>query len=276
MNHVAHRLALLMALAGDHQDVTVGQHGGGRPDRLAAVADFLGVARAGQNLRPDRGRRFAARVVVGDDHRIGQTGGDLAHQRPLGAIAIATGAEHHDQLAAHMRTQRAQHGLQAVGRMGIVHIGFAAARALADALKPPGGADQRFQTRQRLFDTHAGGDAQACGDQCVGRLKGSGQRQAQVVHAAVVAHAQSLAVEQRRARDERQPLARRADAHHRLTGADGGRGEGRIGPGIGVQHRGPAPRQQGVEQAQFGGAIDAHGAVVVEVVLGQVEEARGG
>ena len=45
---------------------------------------------------------------------------------------------------------------------------------------------------------------------------------------------------------------------------------------VGVEDRRVAARQQGVEQAQLGRAIGPHGAVIVEVVLGQVEEAGGG
>ena len=41
-------------------------------------------------------------------------------------------------------------------------------------------------------------------------------------------------------------------------------GEAGIGLGIRIQHRRPPARQQGLEQAQLGGPVDAHGAVVMQ------------
>ena len=58
---VADDLALLVALAGHHQDVAVAQHGRGGADRLAAVADLAArPARAGQHLGADRGGVLAS------------------------------------------------------------------------------------------------------------------------------------------------------------------------------------------------------------------------
>ena len=42
----------------------------------------------------DRERILAARVVGGDDHAVGEARGDRAHQRALGRVAVAAGAEH--------------------------------------------------------------------------------------------------------------------------------------------------------------------------------------
>src|SRR3954469_19503128 len=81
-------LALLVALAGDDDDIAVG----GQADRLldggAPVdLDVQVVARdPGDDLRDDRLRILGARVVAGDDHLVGESRGDLAHQRALAAI----------------------------------------------------------------------------------------------------------------------------------------------------------------------------------------------
>src|SRR3954470_11127091 len=91
-------LALLMALAGDDDDIAVG----GQADRLldgrAPVdLDAQVVARdPGDDLRDDRLRILGARVVAGDDHLVGEPRRDLAHQRALAAITVAAGAEGDD------------------------------------------------------------------------------------------------------------------------------------------------------------------------------------
>ena len=101
MDHAADDLALLVALAGHHQHVAVAQHGrrrrgsprGGRrsPAGPGAPARISARMAAGSSR---------ARIVVGDDGDVGQAGGDRAHQRPLAAVAVAAGAEDHDQPAA--------------------------------------------------------------------------------------------------------------------------------------------------------------------------------
>ena len=71
---------------------------------MAVGAHFDPVLPPGRNaahdLGADRRRLLAARIVVGHQGEVGQPRGDLAHHRPLAAIAIAAAAEHHDQLAA--------------------------------------------------------------------------------------------------------------------------------------------------------------------------------
>ena len=51
-----------------------------------------------ENFLADGGGIFAAGIVVGDDHIVGQRGRDLAHQRALALVAVAAAAEHHMQL----------------------------------------------------------------------------------------------------------------------------------------------------------------------------------
>ena len=89
---------------------------------------------------------------------------------------------------------------------------------------------------------------------------------------------QLLAVRQRARRqqpDRRPGLADRAAAEPRRARDGGERGQRRR-LHVGLRDRGGAGRQQRLEQPQLGGAIGAHGAVVVEVVAGQVGEAGGG
>ena len=94
-------LALLVPLAGDHDHVARLGSGDRLGDRLAAV-DVCARRRGPAPTRislDDRLGVLGARVVGGDDHPVGQPPGDLAHQRPLAAVAVAAAAEHHVQPA---------------------------------------------------------------------------------------------------------------------------------------------------------------------------------
>src|SRR5439155_391462 len=67
MHGGADDLALLVALAGHHQDVALAQHRSRGADRLAAVADLACALRPRQHLGADRGGLLGAGIVVGDD-----------------------------------------------------------------------------------------------------------------------------------------------------------------------------------------------------------------
>ena len=77
---------------------------------------------AAHDLGADRGGLLAARIVVGHQREVGEARGDLAHHRPLAAVAVAAAAEHHDQLALGERPQGRQHRLQRLGLVGVVDI----------------------------------------------------------------------------------------------------------------------------------------------------------
>src|SRR3954451_3437053 len=115
-------LPLLVALAGDDHDVA----GLGDRDRLldrgAAVdLDVDAAPAALQDLGDDRLRVLVARVVGRDDHDVGLVARDLAHERPLRAVAVPAGAEHDDEAPARERARGAQHVVERVGRVGVVH-----------------------------------------------------------------------------------------------------------------------------------------------------------
>src|SRR5262249_30903670 len=64
-------LAGLVSLASHEQDIAALKSGDRLGDRRGPVADLERAGRVRQNLAPDRGRVFAARIVVGDDGAIG-------------------------------------------------------------------------------------------------------------------------------------------------------------------------------------------------------------
>ena len=112
---VADKLPGLMALARDQQRISRLQTSDRDADRLRAVANFPGALRRTENSRSDRRWILAARIVVGNDDAVGMLGRDRAHQGTLAGIAVATGAEHHDELALGVRPQRLQRLASASG-----------------------------------------------------------------------------------------------------------------------------------------------------------------
>ena len=128
-------LALLVTLAGDDEDIAFGQQAGGMGDGFAAVGDLDRSRRGGENGGADGGRVFGARIVISDNGDIREASGDLAHLRPLAAIAVAAAAEHHHQLAAGMGPQGLQHGLESAGLVGVIDVDGRTVRMDGDALE---------------------------------------------------------------------------------------------------------------------------------------------
>src|SRR5947209_10313418 len=86
-------LALLMALARDHHDIPAPGHPDGVRDGLAAICRVLNLAPAArEDLLDDRLGILRARVVRGDDHLVGESAGDPAHDRALAAVTVAAAA----------------------------------------------------------------------------------------------------------------------------------------------------------------------------------------
>ena len=82
-------------------------------DRGRAVRLDLDVAdRAGDDRVDDRLRILAARIVVRDDHDVGELGGDAPHLRPLLAVAVAAAAEDAEHAPGRELARRAQQRLE--------------------------------------------------------------------------------------------------------------------------------------------------------------------
>ena len=71
----------------------------------AALAAVLGAA---GDVVEDRLAVLAARILVGHDDEPGMPGGDPAHHRPLGRVALPGRAEDRDHAAAARRRERAR------------------------------------------------------------------------------------------------------------------------------------------------------------------------
>ena len=90
---------------------------------------------------------FAARIVRRHDDPIGQRRSNLSHLRTLAFVAIATAAEHADQLArrSDRGAQRQQRFFERIGCVRVINDDERLPVA-AEALHPPG---RRRQCRQR-------------------------------------------------------------------------------------------------------------------------------
>ena len=124
-----------------------------------ATASWIALRRSPISMAPGAAARIAARIVSGTSERglssvtidhVGQPRRDLAHDRPLAAVAVAAAAEHHDDAAGGERPHRSEHVLQRVGLVRIVDIDRRAVGGGADELEPARRALQMFQRSQRL------------------------------------------------------------------------------------------------------------------------------
>ncbi len=87
---------------------------------------------------------MAARIVSAlpsadcrrDDDDIGEPCRDLAHDRPLAAVAVAATAEHDHDTAGGERAHRGQHIFQRVGLVGVVDIHRRTVGGGADMIEP--------------------------------------------------------------------------------------------------------------------------------------------
>ncbi len=112
----ADELVVLVALAGDQHDVAGDRGVDGRGDRRRAIVQHLRapwLGEPGEDVRDDALRILAARIVVGDEERVGERLGDPAHLRALAAVALAAAAEHAQQPPAAMRARGAQRACRA-------------------------------------------------------------------------------------------------------------------------------------------------------------------
>jgi hypothetical protein len=149
---IPHDLPLLMSLAGEQDDVVGTGFFDGGSDGLAPAGDFARARRSGEDVATDRGRVFAARIVVRDDRKIGHAGGDGAHLRSLADIAVAASAEDSDQPPLGVRAKRLDRAFQRVLGMGIVDIDRCAGARDNRPLEPPSNRLDSREIVERLLE----------------------------------------------------------------------------------------------------------------------------
>src|SRR4051812_4791618 len=263
----------LVPLAGDHHDVAGPRHGDRAEDRRAAVGVALdGRVRfgrdAGLDLVDDRLEWLGARVVGRDQGDVGDPCGDLAHQRPLAAIAVPAGAEHDDHPSGRELARRTQHLLQRIRLVRIVdddrerltRVDRLESARRDRRISEPRRLDRSAHRPHRRPRTQGVQDVEPPGDRHP-RGKGAVRRQGREVAAgAVEAHVDrpvvGLAVD--RERDDAVELLDQP-------------------PPVGVVGvRDPHARQLRGEQPPLGLEVVLHRGMEVQVVLVEVGEHRGG
>ncbi len=271
--HAADVLVVLVALAGDQDDVGRASAADGVIDRLGAVLEHVELVmadRADQDLRDDEVGGFEARVVAGDDGAVGEPAGDRRHQRALGGVAVAAAAEHAPEPAAALlgeRTQRSQGLLEGVGRVGVVDDDFRAAGAgLDDALHPARHRRQRGAGARRLVEARAERAQRADHAQQVGDIELADQRHhdRRARRALVDAKGQAAIVVAKVARPQAGRTARRDRPDVDGAGRERGRELDALLV-VEVDHRRLQPGPG--EELRLGAPVGRHVAVVVEVVL---------
>ena len=109
--------------------------------RGAVGLDVLVAGHAGEDLLDDRGRLLAARVVGRDDRAVGEAAHDLAHQRALGAVAVAAAAEDAEKPSRREAACLGEHVLESLRRVRVVDE-YRERLALVHRLEAPGHAGQ--------------------------------------------------------------------------------------------------------------------------------------
>ena len=245
-------------------------------DRLGAVelhldAAAIVVGDAGQDLPGDRRRLLGAGVVAGDHHHVGEPGGDGAHQRPLLAVTVATGAEHDDHPAtgADDGTTGGDHLLETVGGVGVVDDHVDRVRRADGARRDPLEA-----ARHRLGGGEAAHDVVGGHAQCR-RGGGRGQHVHHVERSTERRHQPHVTADERRPPGEghgRRPDIGFVDVGHRERHDLDRRGVGEAAAVgiVDVHHADDGPFR--LEQHRLGLEVRLDGAVQVEVITPEVGE----
>ncbi len=272
-----------MPLAADEERIARPQRIDADEDRLGAVAHLFDARFAPRLSRPrhdgrtDRGRIFAAGIVVGDDHMIGASCRGRAHQGPLATIPIAAGTDNRDDPAQNVRTDRLERGFHRVGRMGVIDIDRGAILAGGGKLHPATDGREPRERMEDLVGIAPSANRQRRRDRHVRGLKPAYEFEADNPRLAFIDEPKRLTggIEMLPRKAEIGPFAM-AHGDHRMARRAGDLGllcPARI---VKIDDRRALRRQNAGEKAHLGGEIGPEGLVIVEVVLGEIRKRRSG
>src|SRR5262245_45759427 len=233
----AHDLPGFKALAGAPQNIAASKEAPPGPDRLGAVGDFASSGATGQNFRPNGLGPFAARVVVRDDHKLGELGGDAPHYWPLASVPVAAAAKHANDATGSKAAQRLKRGLEGVRLVCVVDDDEPAAHATHD-LKAASYALELGKGGQYPTCRLACGDGEPSREQRVRSLVIARERKVELAALPAVGDVQLLSKAFPNDRLETQCLAAPADAHHCASARARGGGNLASMLSVGVDHGG--------------------------------------
>ena len=256
-----------MALAGDQHDVAIDGGLDGQADGGAAVGldeQARGSTRrdTGEHGGDDGSRILAAGVVRRDHRHIGEGRRGGAHGGPLGGVAVAAAAEHHEDAPSGGLPSCRQGLRQAVGRVGVVDD-HGEALAGVDRLEPAGHHRGGRQPGGHGGVVDAEGAGRGGGGDGVGHVEAAAQGEANRVAppgepGVVGRHDHVVGVGSRvRQRGDRRGV------------------EEELAVGIVTVHHGDVA-EIGLEQAGLGREVASLGVVEVQVVPAEVGEHRHG
>ncbi len=176
-------LIVLVALTGQDDDIVRRGTGDQLGNGLAATShegDVIHSHKTGADVVENPLRVFGTRVVVGDQHAVCQPLHHLGHQRTLAAITIATAAEQAQQLALGVRTQGRENFFQRVGGMGVIdHNQWLS--PTAQTLHATGRALELRQDLENFVQRVVQAEQSADGRQYVAQVEAAEQGAAQMV-----------------------------------------------------------------------------------------------
>ena len=275
-----HRVAGSRALQGGRDGLpTIGD------DEEALAANGPGGLGPGRDRRIDGVAILVARILVRDDDQPAAFGGDPAHLRTLGRVALPGRAEDRDEAAApglRRRSQAVEDGLQRGRAVGVVHDhrerlakldAFHPTRHALDGLEAgadrarvePEGLTER-QDGERVVDVESAAQCEpdrAAATGCV-----VGEREASVV--LVHPRRTNLSGGLESVGDDRRPGQGRG-THEPLGGWVVSIHDGRLGPSL---RRVRCGDPQALEQRQLGVPVGRPRAVEFEVFVGHVGQDR--
>ncbi len=235
-------------------------------------------AHAGEDVGDDARRVLAPRVVVGDDDVVGELGGDAAHERALAGVTVAAAAEYHAQRAAAVQARGLEGVRQRVRGVRIVDDRQRRAAAAAEHLHAPARRAAPAERAHRIAQRDLPGEQHREHGERVVDVELAHQAHRELCRAPAGLDLDDEAARLRahaRGAHEARPGRRRGlrGAQRRNQRRPGTGGERRAEGVIEVDH--PQREVRPGEQARLGRAVVLHGAVVVEVITGEVGEHRG-
>ena len=144
-----------------------------RVDRIAPVADLTRARGGSENFLAYFGRIFAARIIVGHNHVVGELDRNPAHQRALALVAVSQPQPNtKTELALEMRANRLENFSSESGVWSVIDENLGAPDWVNATFSiRPGAPPQMLERLEHFGGIFAEADGEPGSDQCVGGLE---------------------------------------------------------------------------------------------------------